>query len=170
MAQSYVSSDLFVQGSLSAKQTVLSAGCVNDAAVVAGAGIEATKVVHQFAKSVDQKPGTAVVAATDLVHQVFPAGTTVSVIAGLLVSVVTPPTGTDTVTIDLKRSTGGGAFASVLSAALVLSSSTPALTPQSASVASPDLNGSDLLEIVVTVSGASAEGLIVEVFLRENPQ
>lgn len=173
MPQSTLSSDLFVQGALACKTFSPPAGCINDAAVTVNAGIQATKLVHQYAPKVDQPPGANVANATDLIHQVFAAGTGVSTIAGFEASVVTPPTSPDTVTVDLQRSTGGGAFASVLSAPITISSTTPARTPQSASLAVESLNGGDLLQVVITTnhtSGALPQGLIAQAFLRENPQ
>lgn len=173
MSQATINEDLYVGGNLACKSIALPAGSVTDAAVQANAGIEATKVVHQFAKELSLPAGVNIASQTNVVHQVFPAGAAVSKLAGFLVSVLTPPGSPDTITVDLQRSTGGGAFATVLSAPITISSSTTPRVPQSASFAVTDLNNDDLLQIVVTynhTSGTAGQGLLAEVFLRENPQ
>lgn len=173
MSQSYITSDLYVAGTITGKQNIPSAASVNDAAVVAGANIQATKLVHQYAPRVDQAPGVNVASATDLIHQVFASGTGVSTVAGFEATIITAITGNDTVTVDLQRSTGGGAFATVLTAPITINSATPAKTPQAASIASASLNNGDLLQVVVTYThntGTPPQGLIAQAFLRENPQ
>ena len=74
--------------------------------------------------------------------------------------------------VDLQKSTGGGAFASVLSAPLALNSTNTLLVPTAATITTASLVKGDILRIVITVSGASGthpQGLVVTVDLAETP-
>jgi hypothetical protein len=170
MAQDLINNDLHVAGHLSCKTFTLPAACVSNATIAGAAGIEATKVVHQFPLYVQQAPGTAVVSATTLIHIARAVGTVVSIEA----ITTTPTTGGDrTVSIDLQKSTGGGSFATILSAPISLTNATTARTVVSATISNPSLVDGDLLQVVVTVAGAAgsqAQGLLVTVTLREEPQ
>lgn len=167
--QSILQSDLHVAGTVSAKSFTLPAGCVTNAAIQGAAGIDATKVVHQFPLYVQQSPGSAVVAATTLLHILRATGSVVSIEA----VTTTPATGADrTVTIDLQKSTAAGAFATVLSAPITLDDATVARTPVSGTVTDPTLVDGDQLQIVVSVTGAAgsqAQGLLVTIVVREEP-
>jgi hypothetical protein len=170
MAQDLINNDLHVNGALSCKTFTLPAASVTNASVAGGAAIDATKLVHQFPLYVQQSPGSAVVAATTLLHIARAAGSIVAIEA----MTTTPATGADrTVTIDLQKSTGGGAFASALTTTIVLDDDTTARTPVAGTVASPSLVDGDQLQLVVTVAGAAgaqADGLLVTVTVREEPQ
>ena len=76
-------------------------------------------------------------------------------------------------TVDLKKSSGGGAFASVLTAALVINSATAVRTAVAAvlDAAKDDYAAGDVFEVVVSVSGTGtqAQGLVVTVFFEERP-
>ncbi|QGJ70609.1 Hypothetical protein PBC10988_23070 [Planctomycetales bacterium 10988] len=143
-------------------------GGVKDREVAAAADIEYTKVQHVHAIGYQQDPGSAVVAETKLLH--IARGSKVELI-GLKAVVITPATGADrTVTIDLQRSTGGGAFASVLTAELVFDDGATARTPVTAAIDSATLAENDLLQLVITVAGSAddqAEGLLVTLHLYE---
>lgn len=78
--------------------------------------------------------------------------------------------GDRTVTIDLKKSTGGGAFASVLSATIVFNSSSTLLTVTAATISSAGLVAGDILEVTVAVAGVAgnqALGLAVTLTIDE---
>lgn len=133
-------------------------------------GLEAHKIVRH--QSVDVElfgPATTVAALTKLIHIVKgQAGTLVQLTA----AVVTAATGADrTVNVDLKKSTGGGAFATVLTATILFNNTSVALTPESVSgFTSDELAADDILELVVTVAGAAgnqAIGLIVTLTFEE---
>ena len=149
------------------------AGSINNDAISSSATqrIAASKVVHQFTLTRQPfGPATTISAITELLHSVRgAAGTAI----GLEVSVVTPATGADrTVSIDLQKSTGGGAFATILTTPLVLNNATAALTPQSAVIASSSLSDGDILRVVITVAGAAgnqAIGLLLALVLQEDP-
>lgn len=170
MAQDLFNNDVHINGTLSAKTFTPPAGSIGDSGIAAAAGIDATKVVHQFPLVYTQVPGTAVLAATQLVHILRASGT----VASIEVMTPTPATGGDrTVTVDLQKSTAAGAFATILSSVVTLNNATAARTPVTGAIATPSVVDGDLLQLVVAVAGAAgnqANGLLVTVTLRENPQ
>ncbi len=68
-------------------------------------------------------------------------------------------TSSNTTTIDLKKSTGGGAFATILSAPIVLDSGNTDRVPEAGTISSASLVQGDLLQIVVTASTPDGSGL-----------
>ena len=143
-------------------------GQITDNHIKAGADIAYSKLQHSFPLVLSQATGTAVVSETRVVHVAKGAGALLSVEA----SVVTVATGADrTVTVDVKKSTGGGAFATLLSETIVLDDDSVALIPEEGTVSStPTYADGDLIEIVVTVAGsadAQAEGLVVTAWCYE---
>jgi hypothetical protein len=170
MAQSVINQDLYVAGNLSAATFNPPSGSIGNSAIVANAGIDATKLVHQFPLVVQQSPGSAVVAATTLLHIARASATIVSIEA----FVATPATGADrTVTIDLQKGSASSAFASVLSSTMQFTNADAARKVKQGTITSASLADNDLLQLVVTVAGsagAQAQGLCVVVTLRENPQ
>jgi hypothetical protein len=164
MAQSIQQGDLFVNGALTCKQFTPPAGSVGDAGIQAAAGIQATKLIHQF--PVSKRQAGAAATATEIVHCHYAAATVVAV----QVACGTHPTSSDTVSVDVQRGNSGAGFSSILSAPVVLNSSTANLTPTSGSIASPNSAAGDCLEVVITVTGTSCHDLLVEIWLRENPQ
>ena len=80
-------------------------------------------------------------------------------------------TGADrTVTVDLQKSTGAGAFATVLSATIQFNNVSVLRTASSGTFSSTSLVAGDLLRVVVTVAGAAgnqALGLVCSIQLRE---
>ena len=170
MSFSTIDGDCRVNGTLTAQRVFLPPGTVTDDAVIASAGIQANKVVHQTAHHYEQDPGAAVVSQTRLIHTVY--GATATAIA-MDVMTPSPPTGTDTVTVDLQKGNPTTGFATILAAPVTLNSSTVARQPVEASITSPNLLDDDTLQIVVTAtagSGAQAQGLLVTVTLQEAPQ
>jgi hypothetical protein len=158
--------DTFVRGALSAKTLAIPPGTITDAAVSASAGIAATKVVHQFPARVSQASGSAVVTRTELVHVVRGA---TGAVTGFEVACAVVPTSTDTVVVDLQKSTGGGAFASVLSSTITLNSASTVRTAYAATISAASLVDGDVLQVVVTATGASCQGLAAVATLRETP-
>lgn len=173
--QEYHPGDAYFAGTLTAKNNVPSAGSVGDTQVKSGDYVQAVKLIHQFCRSLDQAPGASVVAQTKIVHAVAGANTNQSIcgVASLTAAVDAAATGDHTVTIDVQKRNGGGAWASILAAPYVINSATPAGTAEAISVAQPTLVTGDLVKIVVTVAGSTgvqAQGLIVELQIREYPQ
>lgn len=170
MAQTQFESDLYVNGNIACRTLTIPDSTVTNAKVSASAAIAATKLEHQFPVHYSQAPGSAIVAATTDLHIVYGAtGTIVQFEAAITGSVTA---GDYTATLDLQKSTGGGSFASVLSASLVLDSANTIRVPESATLSSTSLVDGDILRLVVTVAGTTgsqSQGLIARVFLREVP-
>ena len=168
MAQDIINNSLHVNGALSCREFNAPPGSISDSDIEAAAAIDATKLIHQFPLHVAQV-GT-VTAVTTLLHVAQGDGEIVSIEA------VTPTvaTGADrTVTIDLQKSTGGGAFATVLTTTLVLDNTNTARVAEAGTINTPDYVDGDVFQLVVTVAGAAgsqASGLLVTVTVRENPQ
>jgi hypothetical protein len=83
----------------------------------------------------------------------------------------TVPTSSAQVSIDLQRSTLGGAYATVLSTPIVISASSTNRVAIAAAIASPDLVTGDMLRYVVTISGSGTQavGLLVSSHIVEDP-
>ena len=168
MALGQLPIDLNISGNLSCGSIRLPSGCVSDINVASNASIAAGKVIHVISKTYQQNTTAAVVADNQYCHIIHGATCTV---AGLSAAVDTVATGSDrTVTIDLQRSTAGGAFASILGTPLVLNNSNVARTPVTAALAVTTLVQNDLLKWVITVAGVlgnQAIGLVVDLTLYE---
>lgn len=155
--------DVLVTGTLTARVAVLPSSCIGDTQVQTGADISALKLIGMFAPSYIQKTGTAVVAdaAVDM-HIASAAGSLMSLEAAITGVIAT---GADrTVTIDLQKSTGAGAFATVLSAVLTLNNASVLRTLQAATITTLPFVDGDILRLVIAVAGAAgnqAQGLIV---------
>jgi hypothetical protein len=109
-----------------------------------------------------------IVAATEYFHLPPRAGTLKSIKAMVT---ETAAAGAYAAAVDLKKSTGAGAFASVLSAALTLDSAVVLRNNVTGSISDTALATGDCLAIVVTVSGASGTrpaGLCVTVEWEDN--
>lgn len=168
MALNQIFGDMAVSGNFSCGTLKLPTGAVSDASVSAGAAISAPKLVHVISKTYQQNQNAAVVADTQYAHIVNGATCTVYAVNA---AVDTVATGADrTVTVDLQRSTAGGAFASILTTPLVLNNANVARTMVSAALATTTLTQKDLLKWVISVAGSAgnqASGLVVEAILYE---
>lgn len=165
----YLEEDLHINGTLSARTNVLSDGCVDNDAIIAGQNISADKFERKFSLHYQQAPGSAVVAATVDLHIARASGTVVAIEAAITGTIAT---GADrTVTIDLLKSTGGAAFASILTAALVLDNTNVLRTLEAGTINTGTFIDGDLLRLTVAVAGAAgnqADGLICTITVREN--
>lgn len=113
---------------------------------------------------------TTVVAVTKTLTGIHYTGSVVEV----SVTPVTAPTGGDLAfTVDIKKSTGAGAFATILTGVVTVNSSSANRTAQYATLSgTPTLVRGDLLQIVVAVSGSTGTqgaGYDVTIRTRENP-
>jgi len=162
--------DVHVDGTLSAKNFKAPIASIDDSAIESLAGIQASKVIHRWAVSLFQPPGTAVIAQTWLAHIV--SGAT-GRLAGVQAAVITQASGADReISIDVQRGNAGSAFATVLTAPLVLDDATPDRAPQSATVTGADQVAGDIIKVSAAVSGAAgaqAQGLIITLFFEEAP-
>ncbi len=171
MAQSRIESDIYVVGNLSAQTFTLPASSVTNASIQAAAAIDRTKVIHQLHLPYAQAPGSDIATATLDLYIARAAGTVVSfeaAITGLAA------TGDRSVTVDLHKSTAGGAFASVLSAAITLDIANTIRVLEAATVSSAAYVDGDLFRIIVTqvagTTGTRPQGLIVTTTIGEAPQ
>lgn len=137
------------------------------------AAIAASKTIHQRAFVYRQATGTAVVAETayDWFVVFGATGSLVDLRAAVTGAIAT---GADrTVTIDLQKSTGGGAFATVLTAPIVLDDASVIRVAEAASgFSSTSLVAGDILRLTVAVAGAAgaqAQGLVVTLNATESP-
>lgn len=145
-------------------------GTITADMVASAAGIEATKVVHQFPLRHTQLDGSDVATQTEIIHIAYAAGE----VLALEAVCAQAPTSGQTITIDLLKSTGGAAFASMLQSSLVLDSGNTDRVPEAAVIsASNTYADGDVLEITVVDGGATTgdqgQGLCVTVWVRENP-
>lgn len=129
------------------------------------------KVQHRHSRTLSQDPSGAVVAATYGARTVKGATGTIRGFRAAIFGTIA--TGSDrTVTVDLQKSTGGGAFASVLSATLNFANTSTLYTVATASIGTTGVQAGDILEVLVTVAGSAgnqAKGLIVDLDLAETP-
>lgn len=114
-------------------------------------------------------PSTTVTALTKDIHIVRGAtGTLVGLQATINGTIAT---GTDrTVTVDLHKSTGGGAFATALSSTIEFDDASTLRTAVAAVFSNTSLVAGDMLRLVITVAGsdaAQAVGLFVGLVFEE---
>lgn len=154
------SADSLVSGTASLTNAMFSSA--------AGARLNQDKAIHQFPVHYAQANGAAVTSATVHLHTARGAGNLVEL---HVVSTGVHPSSSDTVTVDIQRSTAGGAFATILSSTIELNSGGTVRVVQSTSsfVSSGAYLADDILIAVVTVSGSTAQGLGVTLFLAEQP-
>ena len=152
------------------KTATLPSGTVTNAMMnAAGAGlyVAATKLEHQFAVFHAVKATANVATETMPVHIV--QGGTGEIVA-FEVFPITAPTGSDSYTVDLHKSTGAGAFATVLSAVVTMNSSDTDRTLNAATISAADLVDGDCLEVVIAIgSNTTGKGVVCTVTLREDP-
>jgi hypothetical protein len=144
------------------------AGSITNAEIASSAAIGAGKVVQEFARDSRQANGADVASKTELIHTARAAGT----IGALKVALTTAPTGGNKkFTVDLQKSTGGGAFATVLSAVVDIDNTDTSLTVVSGTLAASAYVSGDIFAIVWTASGTTGnqgQGAIAEVFFEES--
>lgn len=132
--------------------------------------IGANKLEGEY--SITHSQSGTVAAATEYLKVIH--GTEGTVLAVEAAITETIATGADrTVTVDILKSTSAGAFASILTAPLVLDDGSVLRTVEAASIASAGLVAGDLLKLTVAVAGvagAQAAGLVVTVSLREDAE
>jgi hypothetical protein len=152
---SRVEGGLYINGNLGALSITYPAGGITDAAVAVGAGIQANKLVRHDAAEFVIDAATTIAATTRSVHIVRgTVGTLVAFKAAITGAIAT---GSDrTVTVDLQKSTGGGAFATVLSAPITFTHSSTLLTVSSATISTAPTAANDILAVVITVAGSAS--------------
>ena len=123
-----------------------------------------------FSPATDSTTVTALTKTLEAIHRT-------GEIIEISVTPITAPTGGDLAyTVDVKKSTGAAAFATILSSVVTVNSSSVARTAQyatlTATAADLLLARGDLLQIVVAVTGSTGTqgiGYVVTIRYRENP-
>jgi hypothetical protein len=168
VGQDIVNNDLHVNGTLTARAFSAPAGAITNAGVAANAAIDDTKLKNR-SDLVHSQSGT-VAAATQYLKVMRAAGTVLLIEAAITETIAT---GADrTITIDLAVSTGGGAFASILTGTIGFTNASVLRDLTTGSIASPTLVDGDILRLTVAVAGAAgnqALGLVVNVQVSESP-
>lgn len=162
--------DWYFTGTLSPTKFNPPSSSIDNAAIKASAGIDASKIIHRHSVNVELfGPAVTITALTKLLHIAHAAGTLVAFKAFL----ITNPTGADrTVSVDLQKSTAGGAFATVLTTKAEFTDTSVDRTVVAAVIATTAYIAGDLFQVVVTVAGAAgaqALGLHATMMTSENP-
>lgn len=130
------------------------AGSVTKAMIATSAGIESSKLV--CLRSADRElfgPTTSVAAISAVLHAV--RGTSGTLVGFEAVQQV-DTTGADrTISVDLQKVNGTGAYSSVLSAPIAFADGTAIQTPQAGTISSATMADGDVYKVVVTVAGAA---------------
>lgn len=126
---------------------------------------------HRFPVWYAQADGADVTSETKMVHYAYKAST---ILAGYAIIDAAPlySTGDKEVTVDVKKSTGGAAYATILTTTLTIDADSDEKVPLSLTIDDDELAAEDVLEVVVTASGSSgvqAQGLAVVLIVVENP-
>lgn len=148
----------------------LPANSVDEDNVTTAALFAADNLMARFPVFTEQAAGSAVTAQTHVVHVAAYAGA----VTGVEAVCATAPTGDYTITVDVQKSTGGAAFATILTATFDLDSGNSDRVLEAGTVdgTKDDYADGDILQVVVTVSGSTGtqgQGLCVTVFCEEEP-
>lgn len=147
----------------------LPSGTVSASTIAAGANVETSKLVHRHSLNYNQASGASVATAT--VPVFIARGTTITIRA-IEAAILVAAAGAATVTVDLQKSTGGGAFASVLSSTIDFDSASVVRTVTAGTLSATSATDGDILQLVVTATaggGTLPQGLIVTLTLDETP-
>lgn len=169
-ANSRVEGNMQVTGQIAAASILYPLGSIENEDVQANAGIEATKVIHQFPVRYSQAEGSDVASATIPVHLVY--GVTAEIVRVEVMSPTAPAGGDKQFTVDVKAGNNNDAFASVLSAVVTYDSTLSDKEIAVGVLSTTALADGDALQVVVAATGSTgtqAQGLIVVVWLREKP-
>ncbi len=156
-----IEDNLHIKGRLSADHLTIPDETIADAAVSSTAGIDASKLKHQYLPGYSQ-PNTTATTVTQAIHVAKGAGT----IEGFRAGSIGACAGAATITADLKKN-----GTTVLSAVIELNSSSTARVVQDATLSgSPTVAAGDLLEVVVTATaggGTIGTGFYCQAIVRE---
>lgn len=144
-------------------------GGLRNSDVATGAGIAASKLKHQYtidAELIEQ--GTEISAVEKLLHIV--RGGTATLVAFEGITAAEGVT-SGTVNVDLQRSTGGAAFASITTTDIVIQYNSAELVPIAATLNTTALVDGDVLKAVVSIAGGGTypDGLLVTLTIEEDP-
>lgn len=132
--------------------------------------LDATKLEGEHNLTLSQAGD--IVASTDYLRAIYGAtATLVAMEAAITEAIATGPD--RTVTVDLLKSTVGGAFASILAAPIVFNNTSTLRALVTGAFSSTSLVDGDILKLTVAVAGAAgaqAQGLICSVTIREDAE
>lgn len=164
MATQRLDGDLAVTGNISCRTFTPPAGSITNAAVVASAGIDATKLEHRYRPEYVQPYGSAGTSVRQAVHQVIGATATINSVRAML-SVA--PIGAATHVIQIKKN-----GSNILSTAITLDSGNTAFIDETdTGFTSAALVAGDVLEVDVTATaggGTLGQGLHVMLDIDED--
>ena len=165
-----VDGDLHVNGALSSRELTIPDASIQNADIEASAGIDATKLKHQYALSYQQTTGADVAAAQEFLHTFRSAA---SILAMDVVPITAPTTGDRQFTVDLHKGSAGSAYASVLSAVVTISQTDVDRTPHAGTITTTTAIDGDSLKLVIALTtgstGNQGKGVLVTVWTREDP-
>lgn len=138
--------------------------------IAGDAGIETSKMLHRHAVQYGQAGGADVAAATVYVHIAKAAGT----VHSLRVATNQKPTGDRTFTVDVQKSTGGGAFATILTGVVTINASSTDRVPAAGVLDAGEIeyDEDDIFRVVIALGGSTgnhAQGMIVSIRFNEEP-
>lgn len=171
MPNSTIEGNVVISGSATVQGSFYPpAQCIGDSHVSADTSkrIDADKLVHQFPVQYGQASGSSIAAATQNVHLARGAGTVESV----EITYDTVGTGDRTVTVDYKKSTAGGAFATILSAVITIATGATVRIPIVGTVSSAAYVDGDVFQFVVALGGTTGtqpQGLCCVAMHQEQP-
>ncbi len=158
--------DLYVNGHLSAKTQGYESGSIVNADIGPSAAIGTSKMLHRHVINYKQQDGANIADTTGEGCPVFicrTAGTLVAIEA----SCPDAPTGTGTVTIDLKKAEdAGGLGATFLTAVITIDSGNADYSIEAGSLDNTTLTAGDVLMIIVNETDGDTDppqGLIVTI-------
>jgi hypothetical protein len=149
---------------------IFEGGGLRDGDIADGGAVKAEKVIQQYttSKLLTANDSTAV---ANISYPLLIVEAPTATIMRFEAAVFTIATGGDrTVTVDLQKSTGGGAFATVCSSTIVFNNASSARVKSPAVLSSTSLAAGDILRTVVTVvgaAGAQALGLLVSLTVQD---
>lgn len=151
-------------------RTVLPDGVIASAAKIVAGTISADRMrdVRRSHSTELFGPSTTITALTKLLHIV--RGATGTLVGAEAVISVVASDASRTVTVDIQKSTGGAAFATVCTTTIDITSSTTVRVPVAAVFSSTALTDGDILQAVVTVAGGvgtQAQGLLLTLTFDE---
>lgn len=133
--------------------TEVPAGVVTDNEIQANSNIDGDKFTQRFVAVYNQATGSDVTTETRIVYTGRKAG----ILTAVTVFPSTAPTGggDKKFTVDVQKSTGAGAFATVLSSVVTVDDSSVDRTSQSATINPAAYLAGDTYEVIITASGST---------------
>ncbi len=172
MTASRLEGDQYINGNLNSKTLTIPAGTILNAAIGAGAAIATAKMLHRHAINYKQQDGANVTDTTGEGCPVFICRTAGALVA-IEASCPDAPTGTGTVTIDLKKAEdGGGLGATFLTAVITIDSGNADYSIEAGTLANSTLAAGDVLMIIVDETDGDTDppqGLIVTITVDMDP-